>query len=66
MATLGLILIGAAMVLLGSIVNPRQADPMGIFGLPTVCAIACRPTKVRNRTMRSMSKTPHNLERDAA
>ena len=31
MATLGLVLIGAAIVLLESIFNPRQADPMGIF-----------------------------------
>ncbi len=42
MATVGLILVGAAVVLFGSMFNPRQADPMGMFGLPSVCAIACR------------------------
>lgn len=50
MATLGLILGGAAVVLFGSIFNPRQADPMGMFGLPSVCAIACRPESVKSRT----------------
>jgi len=66
MATLGLILFGAAVVLFGSTVNPRQADPMGIFGLPTVCAIACRPMKARKRTTGSISIAPHKAERDAA
>ena len=66
MATLGLILIGAAIVLLGSIFNPREADPMGIFGLPSVCAIAFRPMKVSKRATGPISIAPHKLEREAA
>jgi hypothetical protein len=47
MATLSLILVGAAVVLIGSIFNPNRADPMGMFGLPSVCAITCMPGKVK-------------------
>jgi hypothetical protein len=47
MATLSLILVGAAVVLIGSIFNPNRADPMGMFGLPSVCAITCMPVKVK-------------------
>jgi hypothetical protein len=49
MLTVSLILGGAALVLLGSILNPRQADPMGMFGLPSVYAIACKPVSVKSR-----------------
>jgi len=66
MATLGLVLIGIAVVLFGSLFNPRQSDPMGIFGLPTVCAIACRPTKVRNRATGPISIAPQRMESEAA
>jgi hypothetical protein len=52
MATLGLILAGATVVLLGSIFNPRQADPMGMFGLPSVCAIAYERMSVKSRATR--------------
>lgn len=54
MLTLALIFAGAAVVLLGSILRPRQADPMGMFGLPSVCAIACRPASVKSRTARPL------------
>jgi len=47
MATLSLILVGAAVVLIGSIFSPNRADPMGMFGLPSVCAITCMPAKVK-------------------
>jgi hypothetical protein len=66
MATLGLILGGAAVVLLGSIFNPRQADPMGMFGLPSVCAIACRPVNVRNRATRPLEIGSRRGSREAA
>ncbi len=52
MATLGLILVGAAVVVFGSILHPRQADPMGMFGLPSVCAVAMRPLSVNSRATR--------------
>ena len=66
MATLGLILVGAAVVLLGSIFNPRQADPMGIFGLPSVCAIACRPMSVNGRATRPIEIVSRCANREAA
>lgn len=66
MATLGLILAGAAIVLIGSIFNPRQADPMGMFGLPSVCAIACRPENVRSRATRPIEIVPRRANREAA
>jgi hypothetical protein len=49
MFTLSLILVGAAVVLVGSIFNPREADPMGMFGLPSVSAMTCGSVKVNNR-----------------
>jgi hypothetical protein len=56
MLTLGLIFAGAAVVLLGSILRPRQADPMGMFGLPSVCVIiAGRPMSVKSRTARPLA-----------
>ena len=66
MATLGLILVGAAVVLFGSMFNPRQADPMGMFGLPSVCAIACRPESGKNGTVRSRALVQHSADREAA
>ena len=50
MLTLGLIFVGVAVAVFGSILRPRHADPMGMFGLPSVFEIACRPTSVNNRT----------------
>jgi hypothetical protein len=66
MATLGLILVGAAVVLFGSMFNPRQADPMGMFGLPSVCAIACRPDSGKNGPVRSRALVQHSADREAA
>jgi hypothetical protein len=66
MATLGLILVGAAVVLFGSMFNPRQADPMGMFGLPSVCAIACRPESGKNGPVRSRALVQHSADREAA
>ncbi len=66
MATLGLILVGAAVVLFGSMFNPRQADPMGMFGLPSVCAIACRPESGKNGTVRSRALVQRSADREAA
>lgn len=47
MFIVAVIFAGAAVVLLGSFLRPRQVDPMGMFGLPSVCAIACRPAGVK-------------------
>ena len=66
MATLGLILVGAAVVLFGSMFNPRQADPMGMFGLPSVCAIACRPESGKNGPVRWRALVQHSADREAA
>ena len=52
MATVGLILGGAAIVLFGSMFHRRLADPMGMFGLPSVCAIASRAKERENRATR--------------
>jgi len=66
MLTLSLILGGAALVLLGSILNPRQADPMGMFGLPSVCAIACKPVRVKSRTTGPLERVSRRGCREAA
>ena len=66
MATLAFILGGGAVVLLGSIFNPRQADPMGMFGLPPVCAIACRAESVQRRATRPIKIVSRHANRDAA
>jgi hypothetical protein len=66
MATVGLILAGAAVVLLGSIFKPRQADPMGMFGLPSVCAIACRPQSVKSPAARPIERVSRQANREAA
>ena len=47
MAFLSLILGGAAIVLLGSIFSPNRADPMGMFGLPSVCSMTCLAVKAK-------------------
>jgi hypothetical protein len=44
----GLIFIGAALVLLGTRINAQRMDPMGIFGLPSVCAITCRSANLQS------------------
>jgi hypothetical protein len=66
MATLGLILVGAAVVLFGSMFNPREADPMGMFGLPSVCAIVCRPENAKSGKVRSMALVQRSANREAA
>ena len=52
MITLGLIFVGAAVVLLGSMLQPRQVDPMGMFGLPSVCAVESQQVNVNSRAGR--------------
>ena len=66
MLTVSLILGGAALVLLGSILNPRQADPMGMFGLPSVCAIACKPVSVKSRAASPLEIVSRRANREAA
>jgi hypothetical protein len=66
MVTLGLILVGAAVVLFGSIFDPRRSDPMGMFGLPSVCTIACRPASVKNRATRPIETVSRRADREAA
>ena len=66
MATVGLILAGAAVVLFGSILNPRQADPMGMFGLPSVRTITCGSVNVNNRAMRPIEIVSRHANREAA
>jgi len=65
MATVGLILVGAAVVLFGSIFNPHEADPMGMFGLPPVSAIACA-VNVNSRARRSNEIVSRLGNREAA
>jgi hypothetical protein len=62
----GLIFIGAALVLLGAKLNPRRSDPMGIFGLPSVCAISCRAGNVRTRATGPADFDPRRGDREAA
>jgi hypothetical protein len=66
MTTVALILGGAAVVLVASIFNPRHADPMGIFGLPSVCAVVCRPTSAKNRALRCIETGSQYADREAA
>ena len=66
MFTFGLILVGAAVVLVGSIFNPRQADPMGMFGLPSVRTITCGSVNVNNRAMRPIEIVSRHANREAA
>lgn len=75
MLTLALILMGAAAVLLNSLLAPGRADPMGIFGLPPVralsaprvkaVAVSCRtvrPTAILSRS----EAVPRCAHREAA
>jgi hypothetical protein len=39
MLTLGLMVIGVAVVMLASLAAPEHLDPMGMFGLPPVSAV---------------------------
>ena len=66
MFTLGLILIGAAVVLFGSMFNPREADPMGMFGLPSVRAMTCGSVKVSNRATCPVEIVSRHANREAA
>ena len=66
MFTFGLILFGAAVVLAGSILNPRQADPMGMFGLPSVRTITCGSVNVNNRAMCPIKIASRRANREAA
>ena len=66
MATLSLILVGAAVVLLDSILNPTRSDPMGMFGLPSVCAITCLPVKVNSRATGPIAIASRCDNREAA
>ena len=66
MFTFGVILFGAAVVLVGSILNPRQADPMGMFGLPSVRTITCGSVNVNNRAMRPIEIVSRHANREAA
>jgi len=66
MATVGLILVGAAVVLFGSIFNPREADPMGMFGLPPVCAIEYRRMNVNSRATGPIEIVSRRTNREAA
>ncbi len=66
MATVGLILGGAAIVLFGSMFHQRHADPMGMFGLPSVCAIASPLKSVKNRATRPIEIVSRCAEREVA
>jgi hypothetical protein len=66
MFTFGVILFGAAVVLVGSILNPRQADPMGMFGLPSVRTITCGSMNVSNRAMCPIEIVSRHANREAA
>jgi hypothetical protein len=66
MATVGLILGGAAVVLFGSMFNQRHADPMGMFGLPSVRAIASPLKSVKNRATRPIEIVSRGAEREVA
>ena len=66
MATVGLILGGAAIVLFGSMFHQRHADPMGMFGLPSVCAIASPLKRVKTRATRPIEIVSRGAEREVA
>lgn len=66
MATVGLILGGAAIVLFGSMFQRRLADPMGMFGLPSVCAIASPLKSVKTRATRPIEIVSRGAEREVA
>jgi hypothetical protein len=66
MITLGLIFVGAAVVLLGSMLKPSQVDPMGMFGLPSVCAVAYQQVNVNSRASRPIAIESRCENRKAA
>jgi hypothetical protein len=66
MITLGLFFVGAAVVLLESMLKPQQVDPMGMFGLPSVCAIACEQVSVKSRAASPIAIGRGNENRKAA
>ena len=66
MATVGLILGGAAIVLFGSMFHQRHADPMGMFGLPSVCAVASQRMNVKSRAARPLAIESRCENRKAA
>ena len=66
MITLGLIFVGAAVVLLESMLKPQQVDPMGMFGLPSVCAVASQRMKVKSRAARPLAIESRCENRKAA
>jgi hypothetical protein len=66
MATVGLILGGAAIVLFGSMFHQRHADPMGMFGLPSVYAIASPLKSGKTRATRPIEIVSRCAEREVA
>ena len=66
MITLGLFFVGAAVVLLESMLKPQQVDPMAMFGLPSVCAIACEQVSVKSRAASPIAIGRGNENRKAA
>jgi hypothetical protein len=66
MITLGLIFVGAVIVLLGSMLNPQQVDPMGMFGLPSVYAVACEPVNMNSRAVCPIEIGSRSENRQAA
>ncbi len=66
MITLALFCVGAAVVLLGSMLQPRQVDPMGMFGLPSVCAVASLRMNVKSRAARPLAIESRCENRKAA
>jgi hypothetical protein len=66
MITLGLVFVGAAIVLLGSMLQPRQVDPMGMFGLPSVCAVESQRVNVNSRAARPIAIESRRENRKAA
>ncbi len=77
MLTLGLMVIGAAVVMLSSFVAAEHVDPMGMFGLPPVRAVrtdaarvascrAARPTAILSRREAGARCLEHTAAREAA
>jgi hypothetical protein len=53
-------------VLFGSMFHQRHADPMGMFGLPSVCAIASPLKSVKNRATRPIEIVSRCAGREVA
>lgn len=49
MLTLGLIGLGAAVVMFASVAAPEHLDPMGMFGLPPVRAVQAGTARIVSR-----------------